>query len=63
MAAISFDHYNRLTEQDAQQRIDSQHLAWTLENLADGKMANRIAVPPHEAILAKAALDRMLDVS
>ncbi|HJW23550.1 MAG TPA: quinolinate synthase NadA [Rhodocyclaceae bacterium] len=45
------------------QRIDPQHLAWTLENLADGKVVNRISVPPHEAELARLALDRMLAVS
>jgi quinolinate synthase len=37
------------------QRIDPQHLAWTLENLADGKVVNRISVPEHEATLAKLA--------
>ncbi|MBI3525482.1 MAG: quinolinate synthase NadA [Betaproteobacteria bacterium] len=45
------------------QRIDPQHLAWTLENLAAGNVVNRISVPPHEAALAKVALQRMLDAS
>ncbi|HEY6896741.1 MAG TPA: quinolinate synthase NadA [Rhodocyclaceae bacterium] len=45
------------------QRIDPQHLAWTLENLVEGKVVNRIQVPTHEAELAKVALDRMLAVS
>ena len=45
------------------QRIDPQHLAWTLENLAEGNVVNRITVPPHEAVLAKVALGRMLEVS
>ena len=45
------------------QRIDPQHLAWTLENLAEGKVVNQIKVPEHEARLAKVALDRMLEVS
>ncbi|MCK9259210.1 MAG: quinolinate synthase NadA [Azoarcus sp.] len=45
------------------QRIDPQHLAWTLENLADGNVVNRIQVPAHEAELARIALDRMLAVS
>jgi hypothetical protein len=44
------------------QRIDPQHLAWTLENLADGKVVNQISVPEHEAKLAKLALDRMLAI-
>ena len=45
------------------QRIDPQHLAWTLENLADGNVVNPIRVPEHEAELARLALDRMLAVS
>lgn len=45
------------------QRIDPQHLAWTLENLADGNIVNPIRVPEHEAGLARVALDRMLAVS
>ncbi|MCQ1548904.1 MAG: quinolinate synthase NadA [Candidatus Accumulibacter phosphatis] len=45
------------------QRIDPQHLAWTLENLADGQVVNRITVPEHERTLAKLALERMLAVS
>jgi quinolinate synthase len=45
------------------QRIDPQHLAWTLENLAEGNVVNRISVPSHEAGLAKVALQRMLDIS
>jgi len=45
------------------QRIDPQHLAWALENLADGNVVNPIRVPAHEAELARVALDRMLAVS
>ena len=45
------------------QRIDPQHLAWTLENLAEGNVVNRISVPEHEAPLARVALERMLDAS
>ena len=45
------------------QRIDPQHLAWCLENLADGRLVNQIAVPAYEAALAKVALERMLAVS
>ena len=45
------------------QRIDPQHLAWTLENLAQGHVVNAIRVPPHEAEMAKVALDRMLAIS
>ncbi|MDR2032579.1 MAG: quinolinate synthase NadA [Azoarcus sp.] len=45
------------------QRIDPQHLAWTLENLAAGNVVNPIRVPAREAGLAKVALDRMLEIS
>ncbi len=45
------------------QRIDPQHLAWTLENLADGHVVNKIEVPAHEAAPAKLSLERMLAVS
>jgi quinolinate synthase len=44
-------------------RIDPQHLAWTLENLAEGRVVNQITVPPRDAELAKVALERMLAVS
>jgi quinolinate synthase len=44
-------------------RIDPQHLAWALENLAEGRVVNQIKVPAHEAKLARIALDRMLAVS
>ncbi len=44
-------------------RIDPQHLAWTLENLAEGNVVNRIKVPARDAAPAKIALDRMLAVS
>ena len=45
------------------QRIDPQHLAWTLENLAAGNVVNRISVPEHEAVQARLTLERMLAVS
>ena len=45
------------------QRIDPQHLAWCLENLAEGQVVNRIVVPPHEAAPARVALERMLEAS
>jgi quinolinate synthase len=44
-------------------RIDPQHLAWCLDNLAAGNVVNRISVPEHESALARLALDRMLSVS
>jgi quinolinate synthase len=45
------------------QRIDPPHLAWTLENLAEGRVVNRVAVPEHEAVPARLTLERMLAVS
>lgn len=45
------------------QRIDPQHLAWTLENLAAGHVVNHIKVPEHETVQARLALERMLAVS
>ncbi len=45
------------------QRIDPQHLAWTLENLVDGHVVNAIRVPPGQAASAKLAMDRMLAIS
>jgi quinolinate synthase len=44
-------------------RIDPQHLAWTLENLADGNVVNQIKVPASDAKLAKLTLERMLAAS
>ena len=44
-------------------RIDPQHLAWCLENLAEGNIVNRITVPEHEAERARVALNRMLEAS
>ncbi len=44
-------------------RIDPQHLAWSLENLVNGEVVNQIKVPEEDAVLAKLALDRMLEIS
>ncbi len=44
-------------------RIDPQHLAWSLENLVEGKVVNLIRVPERDAELARLALDRMLQNS
>lgn len=44
-------------------RIDPQHLAWTLENLVEGKPVNQIKVPADEAAFAIKALNKMLEVS
>ena len=44
-------------------RIDPQHLAWSLENLAEGRVVNQIKVREREANFSKLTLERMLDVS
>ena len=44
-------------------RIDPQHLAWTLENLVEGRVVNQISVPQDVATNARLALERMLDIS
>ena len=41
-------------------RIDMPHLLWVLDNLAAGKVVNRIEVQPQAQQQALAALDRML---
>ncbi|MBE7527324.1 quinolinate synthase NadA [Betaproteobacteria bacterium PRO4] len=44
-------------------RIDPQHLAWSLENLVEGRVVNQIRVPEPQASLAKLTLEKMLEVS
>ena len=41
-------------------RIDPPHLLWVLDNLAEDRVLNRIAVHPEAAEHARMALDRML---
>ncbi|HKT32370.1 MAG TPA: quinolinate synthase NadA, partial [Gammaproteobacteria bacterium] len=43
-------------------RIDPQHFAWTLENLAEGNVVNQIKVPEADTVQARMALERMLHV-
>ena len=43
-------------------RISPQHLAWTLENLVDGHVVNRIQVDERVKHWARVALDRMLEI-
>src|SRR5579871_3705290 len=43
-------------------RISPQHLAWTLENLIEGRVVNRIKVDNEEKHWARVALDRMLEI-
>jgi quinolinate synthase len=43
-------------------RIHPAYLAWTVEELAEGRVVNRIAVDEETAHYAKIALDRMLTV-
>jgi quinolinate synthase len=44
-------------------RIDMPHLLWCLDNLAEGRVVNQITVPPEHKRWARAALQRMLDLS
>ena len=44
-------------------RIDPTSLLWTLENLVEGNVVNRITVAPDEKEQALIALDRMLQIS
>lgn len=44
-------------------RTDPQHLAWILENLAEGHVINRIRVPAVDAKPARLSLERMLQVA
>jgi quinolinate synthase len=43
-------------------RISPQHLTWTLENLLEGRVVNRIQVNDRVKHWARVALDRMLEV-
>ena len=43
-------------------RISPQHLAWTLENLLEGRVVNQIKVKPSVKKWARVALDRMLEI-
>ncbi len=43
-------------------RIDPRHLLWTLGNLLEDKVVNRITVPENEAAQARIALQRMLEL-
>ncbi len=43
-------------------RITPQHLLWTLDNLLEGTVVNRISVPENERRWARVALDRMLQL-
>ncbi|HEY6447364.1 MAG TPA: quinolinate synthase NadA [Acidobacteriaceae bacterium] len=43
-------------------RISPQHLAWTLENLVNGRVVNRIQVRDDVKYWARVALDRMLEI-
>ncbi|HZP58338.1 MAG TPA: quinolinate synthase NadA [Dehalococcoidia bacterium] len=43
-------------------RVHPAYLAWTLEQLVEGRVVNRIAVPPEIAAKARLALDRMLAI-
>jgi quinolinate synthase len=41
-------------------RIDPQHLLWVLDNLAEGRVVNRVSVEPEISRKARLAVDRMI---
>jgi len=43
-------------------RIDPAHLLWVLDNLAEGRIVNRIQVAPEVAADARLALERMVSI-
>jgi len=43
-------------------KIDLPHLLWVLDNLAEGNIVNRVAVPADVAADARIALKRMIDI-
>lgn len=43
-------------------RIDPPHLLWVLESLVEGRVVNRVQVPPRTTAEARVALDRMLQI-
>jgi quinolinate synthase len=43
-------------------RISPQHLAWTLENLINGRVVNRIQVDTERKHWARVALERMMEI-
>ena len=44
-------------------RVSPNHLLWILEELADGRVHNRITVPDEQKRWTRVALDRMLSIS
>jgi quinolinate synthase len=44
-------------------RIDPQHLLWTLDNLAEGRVVNQVQVDPQTRRGSLVALQRMLDIT
>jgi quinolinate synthase len=44
-------------------RIDAAHLCWVLEELAAGRVVNRVSVDAGTAVAARVALQRMLDIA
>jgi quinolinate synthase len=41
-------------------RVHPAYLAWVMEELAEGRVVNRIEVPPEQKAHARVALERML---
>jgi len=67
LAANSPDKYVRILSDTpplcvTMARIDPPHLLWVLDNLAEGRVVNRITVPEDVAADARTALERMLSI-
>ncbi len=67
LATDNPDKYVRLLSDEpavctSMSRTDPQHLLWVLDNLAEGRIVNRIIVPEDVASDARAALERMISI-
>ncbi|MCK4626570.1 MAG: quinolinate synthase NadA [Phycisphaerae bacterium] len=67
LAADNPDKYVRLLSDEpavctSMSRTDPPHLLWVLDNLAEGRIVNRISVPADVADDARKALERMISI-
>jgi len=67
LARVNPDKYVRLLSDGPAScwqmgKIDLPHLLWVLDNLAEGRVVNRVTVPPDIADDARIALQRMIEI-